>query len=202
MYTRFLFLGLLLEHPCSKLEAMKTLRITRPYLERILDDWSKLSLIEVRDVSPLAKPKMVVFLKLRPIMRIERLDGQSEVVSDIPGLMNLSRVLVSPAKARLLDLLSSRDRLTTASGKLMSSLSKVAGESKQALYQHLKDLLSSGLVMKISSRVDIPATPANEFEQGYFSTNERREPGIHPRSIFRVNFKSISLELQPYNYRS
>jgi len=59
MYTRFLFLGLLLEHPCSKLEAMKTLRITRPYLERILDDWSKLSLIDVRDVSPLAKPKMV-----------------------------------------------------------------------------------------------------------------------------------------------
>jgi len=205
MYTRFMFLGLLIEHPCSKIEAMKTLRITRPYLERILSDWSKLSLIDVRDISPLAKPKMMVYLKMRPVIKIERLDGESETVADTHGLMNLSRVLVSSAKTRLLELFSISNLTaapTVGPGNLLPSLLKVVGGSKQALYRHLRDLLSSGLVVKITSNDNAPLASPDGFEQGRFQTTEKRGLSKRPRSAFRVSFKSVKLELQPYRYPS
>jgi hypothetical protein len=205
MYTRFMFLGLLLEHPCSKVEAMKTLRITRPYLERILGDWLKLSLIDVRDISPLAKPKVMVYLKIRPVVKIERLDSEFDIVSDAHGLMNLSKVLVSPAKTRLLELLSpvnSANAHSIGPGSFLSALLKVAGGSKQALYGHLRDLISSGLVVKVTSSRAVPQVDPNRSELSGYQTSKGLGRATHPHSAFRVNFKSIKLELEPYNYSS
>jgi len=215
-YTRFMLLGFLLSRPYSKVDAMRGLKVTRAYLDRVLRDWSELGLIEVRDASTSFKPMMTIYLKLKPVIKVTKLGGEVEEVSDADRVMKLSSILASQAKTRILEALMTMPRGLTL-GELLTKITEEeeqeekkkitngrmgagSGEGKpgektssyrRTLYRHLRGLVESGLV--IVSRLGKNWVGRESNTSGVFTSAKST-------FLLRLGFRSMEFRLDPHKY--
>nr|MDO8097748.1 hypothetical protein [Candidatus Njordarchaeota archaeon] len=215
-YTRFMLLGFLLSRPYSKVDAMRGLKVTRAYLDRVLRDWSELGLIEVRDASSSFKPMMTIYLKLKPVIKVTKLGGVVEEVSDADRVIKFSSILASQAKTRILEALTTMPEGLTL-GELLTKLTKEEGQEgkekisngrigtdngegkpveklstyRRTLYRHLSGLMQSGLV--IVSKLGKNWVGRESSTSGVFTSGKST-------FLLRLGFRSMEFRLDPHKY--
>jgi hypothetical protein len=190
--------------------------VSRDYLDRVLKDWLRLGLVEVRDASTSVRPMMTIYLKLKPTIKITKLNGKVEEISDPDRVIKLSSILVTQAKTRILETLSTTPEGMTL-GKLLSKLTEekkredadekkrsaggsigVGGEAgklseegssyRRTLYKHLNELIASRLIMVLKLGRNWVGTEATG---GGFA-------GGRGSSLFRLGFRLMEFSLEPH----
>ncbi len=212
-YMRFMLLGLLLNRPYSKVEAMKSLSVTRAYLDRVLKDWSELGLVDVRDASIMFKPAMTIYLKLRPIIKVIKFTGEVNDVGDPDRIVNLSSLLMSQPKTRILEALttipegmtlgelltklteqqgqSGHEKKTTDGSTCLGSAEEKSSSYRRTLYRHLSGLVESGLVV---------VSKLGKNWVGRESNSSSGFPIGKSSFLLKLSFKSMEFRLDPHTY--
>nr|MDO8100013.1 hypothetical protein [Candidatus Njordarchaeota archaeon] len=217
-YTRFMLLGFLLSRPYSKVDAMRGLKVTRAYLDRVLRDWSELGLIEVRDASSSFKPMMTIYLKLKPVIKVTKLGGVVEEVSDADRVIKFSSILASQAKTRILEALTTvpegmtlgelltkltveegqeeKEKTTTKNAGASTREGKIAEKPtpyRRTLYRHLSGLVESGLV--IVSKLGKNWVGRESSTHSVFTSGKSS-------FLLRLGFRSMEFRLDPHRYET
>lgn len=175
MYLRFRLFSALAKSPLSKVDALNLLGISRPYLDRILKDWTTVGVVDVRDASAenTLKPRMTIYLVRRPVITVTRLDGKVERLEEPSALKETVLAIVSPKRQAILALLGQDKAWSVA------DLRKQIRQ--EDIYRHVRALLRGRLLLKI--RVQ------GEGKQG------------SSRVVLRSNYRSIRFSLEPHTYR-